>query len=210
MKKTALVLGLLLIGLLAYSQTCCPYINYVVVSPSAPNDTQQVQIFISVTTPALGTKMYLNHNIQGFSLNIQGCYFSGMLPALQTYIDTIAIGTLPAGNYTLHFLAMMSVNDSECVAVDSNQYVHTFLVSPSGAVSVPEGDLLPEQVFINRENKTFYIKTNQTKALVVHNMLGQVVYKEDKYFATFVSYATWPAGTYVVEFGDYVAKFFLN
>ncbi|MCC5916219.1 MAG: T9SS type A sorting domain-containing protein [Cryomorphaceae bacterium] len=110
------------------AQTCCPYINSVSLSPATPTPGNPVSVIVDVTTPSLGNVVSFNHNISGGTIHLVGCYHGGMLPALQNFVDTINLGVLPQGNYTLNFSARMSSDPNTCIPVDSTHHTQTFTV----------------------------------------------------------------------------------
>ena len=107
---------------------CCPYINDVTVIPANPPGGDSVYIQLDVTTPSIGTVVSINHSVNGFAIDVEGCYSGGMIPTLDNHVNTINLGILPNGNYQLHFNARYSASAQTCDPIDSTNYSITFTV----------------------------------------------------------------------------------
>jgi Secretion system C-terminal sorting domain len=131
--KICITAILLLLTTVTNAQTaCCPFVMPVALLPANPLPTDVIKVALAVSTPALGNKISLTHTIVGSQININGCYFSGMLTAIQNYNDTITLGILPAGTYTILFTANQSNNANDCENVaDQKTVSDTFTVSQS-------------------------------------------------------------------------------
>lgn len=113
------------------AQNCCPYINSLQVLPMNPQDTSVVKIVVDVSTPAQGALLSLSHWPQASGIQIEACYYSGLLPAIANFRDTILLGTLPAGNYQIDFRAILSTDPQNCNHQDSTNQQLNFSVLPS-------------------------------------------------------------------------------
>jgi hypothetical protein len=113
-------------------QTCCPWINSTQIIPSNPTSADTIRVVANVSTPSQGGLVSAYANVQGLTVLVQTCYYSGMLPAIGTYIDTITIGLLPAGSYMLDFNARLSIDANNCAPVDSTNSITPFTVSSIG------------------------------------------------------------------------------
>lgn len=137
MKKLVLLLVLVATSIAASSQ-CCPYIDSAVLIPENPTADDIVSVVITVTTPNQGA--FLNASaevdIENNFINVEACYYSGLLTALQTYIDTVEVGTVPEGIYQLHFTANQSASPNKCDFSDVNE--------TSNIVMIGEGNSIPE------------------------------------------------------------------
>jgi hypothetical protein len=122
----------LFMGTFMLAQTCCPWINSAVLIPANPTTQDTIKLATNVSTPSQGSILSSGATIQGTTVFATACYFSGMLPAIGTYIDTIVIGVLPVGSYMLNFNAFMSTSNTNCVPVDSNSSRIPFSVSAAG------------------------------------------------------------------------------
>ena len=126
-----------------------PYISSPTVIPQSPTSSQIIKIVIKVTTPNQGivvdqSTFSVTQNPK--EIKIRGCYWNGMLTATQDYVDTLIIGQLPAGTYTIKHKAFLSSTQQHCSATDSNMVVTTLTVATVTALKEFEQN---EQVLIH-------------------------------------------------------------
>lgn len=117
---------------------CCPHINNIEVIPTSPTVTDAIKIVTTVTTLYQGDFLQSSHSINGNNINIEACYYSGLLTATQTYYDTLDIGPLTAGTYTIDFIAHES-SDTICNYADSSNSVMNFTVTDETNEVIPIG-----------------------------------------------------------------------
>lgn len=96
--------------------------------PANPSPADSVFVAITVTTSSQGHTISLTHTLAGFTVDVEGCYYSGMLPAVDIHYDTISLGVLPPGVYTVNMNARVSIDASVCAPTDSAQLSTTFTV----------------------------------------------------------------------------------
>ncbi|MDG1331003.1 MAG: T9SS type A sorting domain-containing protein [Crocinitomicaceae bacterium] len=125
--KLFFMLALALSPFLSFGQ-CCPDINSVEVIPSSPTTTDNVKIVTTVTTPNQGMFLQSSHAVNGSNINAEACYYNGLLTATQTFFDTLDIGILSAGNYTVDFAAYQA-SDTICNYTDTMTSVSSFTVT---------------------------------------------------------------------------------
>lgn len=116
--------------------------------PANPTTTDSVFVAITVATGNQGGLVSLNHSMSGTNVEIEGCYFSGMLPAVDFHYDTIFLGVLPSGTYMVDMNALLSFNTSICDPVDSAQLTTSFTVgtptpSPPCCIDVVGVSIIP-------------------------------------------------------------------
>ena len=196
--KYLLILSLLPFTFMAKSQ-CCPYINNVEVIPSSPTTADFVKIVTTVTTPNQGMLIYSSFTLSGDTINVEACYYSGFLTATQTYIDTLNIGTLGAGNYTLDFTAYQA-SDTICNYTDTISMVSSFSVSEQGGL--PEVSMEVGEIYPNPSSGLFTIELPDelpVEQLVIRSISGKVVHR-----CTFKTEMNLDlnSGTYFVEFWE--------
>jgi hypothetical protein len=121
----------------AYGQ-CCPYLSPVRVLPANPSDTDEVRLVFQASTGNRGNKINSTYARTGNSFAFLGCYFSGMLTQPQSYTDTVSIGRLAPGSYTVSFTGLISSNSQQCVEVQRNSSSMAFQVG--GALAVSPGN----------------------------------------------------------------------
>ena len=114
--KTVFLSLFLSVGFIATAfAQCCPYVNGIEVLPTMPTDDDSIYVVTTVTTPNLGEYLGESHVVVGDTILIDACYYSGMLTALQTYVDTINVGLLAPGDYVVRLIARISSDFNQCV-----------------------------------------------------------------------------------------------
>jgi len=146
MKNIFLLILISIASQTVYSQ-CCPYIDSVEIIPAIPNEDEETKVILTVTTPNLGEFINSSFEINGNVVLVEACYYSGFATALQTYIDTVNLGYLAAGDYNLTFVAQQSNNPQQCSVDDSQTVVDDFTVDVAGGVG--ELEVNPISVFPN-------------------------------------------------------------
>lgn len=119
-------------GGVTFTQTpCCPYIDSIVVIPANPTDQDLIRVVTRTTTPALGHQIHFLQYLSNDTIHLEGCFFSGMLTAIQTYLDTTLIGPLPAGTYTIHYTGIISNEPERCTIVQFQTMTKELVITPS-------------------------------------------------------------------------------
>ncbi|MBF9222612.1 hypothetical protein [Hymenobacter ruricola] len=118
---------LLLAAQTAFGQ-CCPYMQPVKVLPANPTATDDVRLVFQATTGGRGAQLSGSLVRAGNALTYTSCYYSGPLAQPQTYLDTVRVGQLPTGSYTVSFIGIQSCN-TQCVEQMRNSTSATFQVS---------------------------------------------------------------------------------
>ncbi|HZF99392.1 MAG TPA: T9SS type A sorting domain-containing protein [Chitinophagales bacterium] len=121
MKTVLLCLSLFVASAVTAFGQCCPYIDGVEIFPEMATDEDSVYVVTTVTTPNLGAYLGETHTVIGDTILIDACYYSGMLTALQTYVDTINVGLLAPGTYVVRFIARISSDANQCVPTGQMQ-----------------------------------------------------------------------------------------
>lgn len=137
-----------LFSITAANAQCCPYINSVEVIPAAPTTLDDIKIVTTVTTAYQGNLIWNGHTVSNDTIRITACYYSGILAATQTYIDTISVGQLAPDLYTIEFIANESSWQMECNYSDSNADTSQFVVN-GGINSVEPLNALGGSVYPN-------------------------------------------------------------
>lgn len=145
MKGYFFAFGLLLAGPLAQAQ-CCPYVQPVQVLPANPTAADNIRLVFQATTPNQGRKVSTSFVRSGNTLTFTGCYFSGMLTQPQGYSDTVRVGVLPAGTYTVVFVAQQSSDPQQCLEQQRNGSTRALQVSGTTAAR-PENQPLAGTLF---------------------------------------------------------------
>jgi hypothetical protein len=195
--KNLLILSFLSVCFFAESQ-CCPYIDSIEVIPASPTTTDNIKIVTTVTTASLGQFIYSTHAVNGNNIQINACYFTGMLPATQTYYDTLVIGTLPAGNYNVDLTAY-NAYDTICSYADSTTSMVNFTVTePTNSILNPTMEI--GQLYPNPTTGSFTIRLPEgIKAtdICIRTISGRIVH--EGVFTKEMS-VNFDSGMYLIEF----------
>lgn len=173
--KLLFTLTLALLPIITNAQ-CCPYINSIEVIPAAPTSSDIVKIVTSVTTPNQGEIIYSTHTVNGNTINIEACYYSGLLTATQTFYDTLSIGLLNAGNYTVNLTAYQSF-DTICNYIDTNTSTMNFTVIDHISEVSPINNIIG-QLYPNPTSGSFTIELPDgitATSFRIQSITGEVV-----------------------------------
>ena len=108
---------------------CCPYVQPVQVLPANPTDSDDIRLVFRATTGGSGSKISTSFSRTGNNFTFTGCYFNGFPAMPKGYVDTVQVGRLPAGSYSITFIAKESSNSQQCVEQQRNGNSRTFRVS---------------------------------------------------------------------------------
>ena len=111
------------------AQQSQPILNIISITPQNPTEHDSIKIHYSAWT---GNQSYfINRSVKIDSnlVNMDICLEESYLTFPSNHIDTVELGKLPAGNYTINLSGYIT-NDSNCLAViDSNSIADSFTVS---------------------------------------------------------------------------------
>ncbi len=157
---------------------CCPYINSIEIIPASPTTADNIKVVTTVTTPNQGTFINSTHTVNGNTIDIEACYYSGLLTSLQTFYDTLNIGLLSAGIYTVNLTAYESF-DTICNYTDTSTSVMNFTVidqiSEISSINNNIGQLYP-----NPTSGSFIIELPDeviATNLCIQSITGEVVHQ---------------------------------
>ena len=119
---------LLLATQVAHAQ-CCPYVQPVEIVPANPTSSDDIRLVFHAATGSQGRKISSQLNRTGSAFTFTACYYGGMLTMPQAYVDTVRVGQLPPGSYTIDFIAKQSSDPQQCTEVQRNGNLRTFQVS---------------------------------------------------------------------------------
>ena len=188
-----------------------PTINGYTVIPQNPTPADFIKIVIKVTTPSQGILVDINHVVTGQHIKLTTCYWQGMLPATQTFVDTFMIGQLPAANYQIIQKAYLSANQQWCNKTDSNSVMGAVLVSAATAIKEWEtGKSL--RVFPNPAAERINIPSDtHAKTVLIFSPVGALLATKELGYENSVDIHDLPQGLYYVrittEKGIFSGKF---
>ena len=126
-------------GALTAQTPCCPYIDSIQISPATPTDQDTVMIMTRSTTPCLGHRIYYAHSVVNDTIYLDGCFFSGLLTAIQSFYDTTRVGPLPAGTWHIHYTGRISNDVSRCEMQQYQTMATTFTVTGTSTATNHSG-----------------------------------------------------------------------
>jgi hypothetical protein len=107
------------------------------VLPSIPTPTDNIRLVFQAATGSLGNKVSSTFTRTGSNFAFLGCYYGGALTQPQSYIDTVSIGQLSAGSYSVSFTGLISGSNQQCVELQRNTSSMTFQVTGSALATRP-------------------------------------------------------------------------
>ncbi len=177
MKKTILTIAIALFAKLLMAQ-CCPYVFSLTVLPAQPiTSASNIKIVTKVSTPNQGSLIYSGYTINGQTINIKSCYWNGFATSPLLIYDTIQIGSLPNGVYSVVFTAFSSPTNQNCLKNDSNTVTSTFNV---GEITSILNNIKPDRIKIfpnPSKDKLFVEGLDHTTEVIILNDIGDVVSK---------------------------------
>lgn len=177
MKKSIVVFLIVAFSKTLVSQ-CCPYVFSLTVLPSnTVSASSNIKIVTKVSTPAQGSLIYSGYTINGQNINIKSCYWDGFAASPLLITDTISIGTLAPGIYSVSFTAYASSIPQTCSKVDSNLVATTFTVKGEVITSVPKNATINNvKIYPNPvKDKLFISEVNKKTDFVLLNQLGETI-----------------------------------
>lgn len=190
---------------------CCPYLDNAELMPTPATTSDSIFLITKVATPNLGE--FLGYEItETDSLTIvEGCYFSGLLTAIQTYEDTLNLGIRPNGTFKVKFIAHQSSNDSICNFMDSKEVEVSVNIEGSNSTKELEDNSI--EVFPNPFNDRVVITSDeQIKNLMLYNQLGVLILEKNNISNNRIelSLEHLPHGIYYLQGSSKEGKVFLE
>ena len=131
------------------------------------------------------------------------CYTGpGIFPVVTIIKDTINIGALPQGNYTLNYTVFISGSYSVCAPYDTIISTHTFYAGPNSLKELNNENEF--QISPNPVKDYFKIKSVDNKTVFkkaeILNILGDKVLEiNDPSFNTNIDLSSLPNGLYLLS-----------
>lgn len=209
--KTGLFALLLLSSTGAIAQ-CCPYINEVTILPENPGAGEVVKIATFISTPNQGHLIGHGFSVNGTTIDADACYFNGLPTVITPIYDTIVIGLLEPGTYSLNFTASISPWEEDCVPENSQSQQFTFSVGY--VAGIPERKAAPLVCYPNPAQETLFVEVPQAtdEGPVVRSMDGRLMNVAYEHEANGIRLALseLAPGTYVLQLGDRRTTFVRN
>ena len=165
-----------------YSQ-CCPYMEGIEIIPQSPTPDDSITFITSITTPGLGFHLdsLLSEifHIDGQTIHLYSCHYSGPTGALDHFKDTFQIGKLATGNYTVIHHASQTGSPDSCYLPVQNfdtLQINVSDITPIHVVSTTNITLFPK---IITEYQNVHVRANDTvNELILIDQFGRLVKKE--------------------------------
>lgn len=161
---------------------CCPYMKDFKIIPQNPTSTDSIYLITNVSTPNQGNYLGYTLRDEGSTIYIEGCYYSGLLTAIDDFVDTINLGVKPSGSFQINYKAFISSSSTTCTPIDSNsvtipfsvstlatkkkdinQVYHFYPTPTNGTIYVEEAKNITSITLVDLQGKTLLIETNQEK-----------------------------------------------
>ncbi|PBQ31234.1 hypothetical protein CNR22_05460 [Sphingobacteriaceae bacterium] len=172
--KKLLLLAVLISAFPGWSQM--PYMGTPTVIPQFPTSSDIVKIITKVTTPNQGIvvdQASFSVTQSPKEINIRACYWNGMLPATQDFVDTLTLGQLAAGSYTLKHKAYMSSGQQVCHPTDSNVVSLNLVVATT--TGLQEIKKKPVLIFPNPASDKVFLQNSGFLKATMYSADGRVV-----------------------------------
>jgi len=117
---------LLLISSVSFSQPSGNLALFPVqLHPADPAPGDDIWLIFRARTANQGLKVGTSFNRAGNDLTFTGCYWTGYATSQSRFVDSVHVGVLPAGRYSVAFVGVESYGPQNCVelARDTVQYV---------------------------------------------------------------------------------------
>ncbi|WP_317899005.1 T9SS type A sorting domain-containing protein [Aurantibacillus circumpalustris] len=166
------------------------YVGTSTVNPKVPSQKDSIKIYTYTGTSYLSNQLSRSFSIDTSQkiIDIEFCYYIAgfSFPMASAYFDSLCIGKMNAGIYTVNVKSFLSSSFSTCVSYTTNSNSFTFPVSDNitGYKSIEE-ITIPITAFPNpvKDKLEFKLESNVSPKtnLKIINALGQIVYSKHNY-----------------------------
>jgi hypothetical protein len=142
------------------------YVDSLKIFPKEPvrNDTVRLALYLTVLSDS--KRHYLEHTLNGNNIDIRCCFTLNGATTVTYFNDTLLIGPLTDGTYTINFKSYTTINTDSCADPgDSTMYYDTFVVQAPASISI-----------IKSENFTLY-PSPAYEVLHIRNATGAILQK---------------------------------
>ncbi|MDX2173208.1 MAG: T9SS type A sorting domain-containing protein [Bacteroidota bacterium] len=192
----------------AFSKTlaaqCCPYVFTPTVLPSTTiSFGTNVNIVTKVSTPNQGTLIYSGYTINAQNINVNSCYWDGFATSPLFITDTISVGVLAPGNYSVMFNAYSSPISSNCIKNDSNSVATTFTVVGE-VTSISNSNLFGTiKIYPNpAKDKLVIENVNENTSAKITDSQGMVVLRQLRIKDMAINISQLSKGIYILELSN--------
>ncbi|MBT8194829.1 MAG: T9SS type A sorting domain-containing protein [Bacteroidia bacterium] len=149
------------------------FIQSIVIVPSQPTINDQISAIVTSSFSSGACSQITQYvTILGNQINVQAGHLLGPLAYICTSIDTVDLGMLSAGNYTLNY----NINASGATATDSVQFM---VINPTNVLELNTNHI---KLYPNPANDYLIIQSNtseQIQHLSIFSLSGKKILKQD-------------------------------
>jgi len=175
MKNNATLLLFFLLNNLLFAQS----IQQLTVFPANPTTADSIRIIGDLQFTSGGCQMNDAYfTTSGSSVNVHVRHCPGMLTYICDVTDTVTIGLLPAGNYTLNFLVDVGTYDTNGVCENfttATQQSVNFTVTGNTAISSPS-TAFPKITFVQDSRQLLLSGTTGRTKVRIMDITGRMIF----------------------------------
>jgi hypothetical protein len=182
-------------------KVCCPYVDSIQIIPKDPMTFEPIRVVTIARTPCIGNKVAYSYARKNDTFNFAGCYYSGVMAAVQEFRDTTNIGFLPEGLYLIDFMAKLSGSETECMCFDSNSISKTFQVRKPNGIALKASDDELFQIYPIPASEYLTVNPATTSLgfyIEVVNSLGQICLQKAAFEKTILDLNGIERGVYLI------------
>lgn len=174
-------------------------ITSMTVSPTNPNENDDISIYVNVQLPNSGCEVQTQgHSLQGNTIGASALHCMGLLTAICNTTDTFQIGQLPPDNYTFDFTLSSGFGSPNCspgIVPDDNDQLQ-FTVST--AVGIQNEKMEKLTVFPNPTSDFLSVDHRNSPCRII-SMNGEQVGDQMITNDGRIDIRNLPSGLYVLE-----------
>lgn len=154
-------------------------ISSIVVSPSQPTENDTIVVFVHNQFSSGGCELEnSNFGLNGNVIKASAHHCIGMLTVICDYIDTFAIGTLNAGNYSFEMTLSIGSGNIPCTPGIIPDDLDTFSFHVSPITAINEMDINKLDIYPNPFSDQLKIKTKEPTHIILTDIYGKIVLSE--------------------------------
>ncbi|MEY4593829.1 MAG: hypothetical protein RIQ47_239 [Bacteroidota bacterium] len=175
MKKSATLLFFLAFSIAGIAQS----IQLLSIFPANPTTNDPIQVIGNLEFTSGGCEMVGSGVTPlGTTLNVNVKHCPGMLTFICNVSDTVNLGTLPAGTYTLNFFVDVGTYNAAGICdnfITTTQQSLSFTVTGTSSIITP-GSSLPKLTFLHDSRQLVLSGTNVRTKLRIMDITGRILF----------------------------------
>jgi len=159
------------------------------ITPSSPTTTDNIKIITEVGFSSNANAQSIATVQVGNVINLNRCYSMGMLTIYDIKRDTVNVGLLPAGVYTVNYNGVVTNLNNTCSPPGqtfTSSITFTVLSTPSG-IKENNSDAVLVSAYPNPLSDDLWIELKNNSddfGLKVYDNLGNLVYEEANHYSS--------------------------